>query len=373
MKKIATCVTAIVLFFATALAAQDITGTWQGTLHTPQKDLRTVWKFSKAETGGWKTVFYSIDQGGRGYPATSTALQANTLRCLFIAVGGAEYDGKLSADGKSIAGMWTQGPKPTPLVLERATPETEWTIPETLPAMKQMAADAVPVYEVSTIKPSKPGTPRVYGFGRRLSSRNVSLIFCMTWAYGLQARQIIGAPAWADTDKYDLGGETTAEGQPNDQQAKGMVRRLLEDRFKLKYHYEKREMPTYEIVVAKDGPKLNKSEEKTESHHYSLWGGNLTGYNFSIQDLGNILGRFVLDKPVLNKTGLNDRYDMMLKWTPDDFQLGIMGINAQPDADNADAPPGLFTAIQQQMGLKLQPGKIADVLVIDHVEKPEEN
>jgi uncharacterized protein (TIGR03435 family) len=372
MKRIAWFAIALVPFIAASLSAQNIAGTWQGTLHTPQRDLRTVWKLSKAEAGGWKTTFYSIDQSGQGYSASSTAFHGSTLRCMFIILGGSTYEGKLSADGKSIAGTWTQGPNPIALVLERATPESEWAIPEPPPPVRLMAADAVPLYEVSTFKPSKPGTPqRYYGWPTTVTS-NTNLIFLIAWAYGLQARQIVGAPEWASKDAYDMEAKCNEEGIPNDQQRKQALRRLIEDRFKLKYHYDKKEMPAYELAIAKDGSKLTESAEPTDNHHYSLRNGDFTGYNFSVQDLGNILGRFVLDKPVMNRTGLAGRYDMELHWTPNDFELGYQAGNAAA-AEKADAPPGLFDAIQQQMGLKLQSGKIADVMAIDRVEKPSEN
>ena len=110
---------------------QNIADTWQGTLHAG-RDLRTVVKISKADDGGYKAVFYSIDQGGDGLPVTKITLDGTTVKMTLTMIGGT-YEGKLSSDGKTITGTWSQGPNPLPLNLTRATPETEWTIPPPAP------------------------------------------------------------------------------------------------------------------------------------------------------------------------------------------------------------------------------------------------
>ena len=101
---------------------QGIADTWQGTLHAG-KDLRVVAKISKADGGGLKAVFYSIDQGGQAIPANTVTLEGATVKFAITAISGS-FEGKLSADGKTIAGTWTQGPNPLTLNLERATPDT---------------------------------------------------------------------------------------------------------------------------------------------------------------------------------------------------------------------------------------------------------
>jgi uncharacterized protein (TIGR03435 family) len=93
-----------------------------------------------------------------------------------------------------------------------------------------------------------------------------------------------------------------------------------------------------------------------------------------MSDFAGLMQEAVLDRPVLDQTGLNGRFDFHLKWTPDDSQFGGMGAKIPPPTDNATAPPGLYTAIQEQIGLKLDATKaLAEVLIIDHVEKPSEN
>jgi uncharacterized protein (TIGR03435 family) len=91
-------------------------------------------------------------------------------------------------------------------------------------------------------------------------------------------------------------------------------------------------------------------------------------------DFASTMQAAVLDRPVVDQTGLPGRYDFTLTWTPDEFQFGGLGVRVPPPADNADAPPNLFTAIQQQLGLRLESTKaLAEVFIIDSVEKPSEN
>jgi uncharacterized protein (TIGR03435 family) len=155
-----------------------------------------------------------------------------------------------------------------------------------------------------------------------------------------------------------------------------MVRKLMADRFKLTFHREKRELSVYAIEVGKTGPKLTKSAgtpNRPASTSIRFDGAYpvLPATNATIADLADFLQAVVTDRPVLDETGLRERYDFTLKWTPDQFQFG--GSGGQPPAVDAEAPD-LFTAVQQQLGLKLESTKApVEVLVIDHIERPSEN
>ncbi len=357
--------------FTAAARAQDVTGDWQGTLHAG-KDLRIVIRITK-DDGKLKAVGYSIDQGGAPMNTTGVTLQASVLKFAVPGVGGT-YEGTLSGDGKTIAGTWSQG-SPLPLVLVKATKETAWEIPAPPQPLKPMAADADPSFEVATIKPSDPNIPgdwfRVNG--RNFTTHNISLAGLIKFAYGVHGKQILGGPEWMDKDTYDISAVPDAEGQPSDKQWKGMLQKLIAERFKLTYHSEQRELPVFALTLGKDGAK-NLAENTSGGSLPGLFfrgtpgGIMLPARNATMKDFTGLLQEVVLDKPVVDQTGLKGRYDFTLKWAPDDSQFGG---HVPPPSDALDAPPSLFVAVQEQVGLKLESTKAkVDVMAIDHAEKP---
>ena len=375
MKKLLMWIGVLGLLSAGSLLAQDLTGTWQGTLQGP-RELRTVIKVTKADDGnGLKAVLYSIDQGGQGLPGTMT-LQGSTVKMSIPGIGGT-YDGKLEADGNSITGNFSQGPRPIPLNLKRVTPETAWVIPEVPPPLAPMPANANPVFEVATIKPSRPEAPgkAIQVRGRQFSTLNTTLSDLITFAYGIHPKQIVGAPEWVESERYDLAAQPDGPGQPNDKQWKMMVQKLLADRFKLTFHRDKKELSVYAITVDKGGPKLTKSEADPNGLPGLFFRGlgNLPARNATMADLAGTLQAVVLDRPVVDQTGINGRFDFVLEWTPDEFQFGGQA-RVPPRPEGVPAPPDLFTAFREQLGLKIESVKApAEVFVIDKVEKPSAN
>lgn len=358
-------------------SAQSIADTWQGTLQAGQ-DLRLVVKISKADDGGYKAVFYSIDQGGGSIPASKMTLDGATVKITLTAIGGS-YEGKLSPDGKTMNGTWTQGPNPLPLVLTRATPETEWTIPPPLPTIPPMDTNANPSFEVATIKASKPDDQRKAFIvrGRHFEIINQPLVQILCFTYDVQAKQLLGLPPWAETDKYDISGEPDGDGAPSGKQWKGMIQKLVAERFKLTFRRDKKELSVYVLSVAKGGSKLTKSEGDPNGLPGLFFRGrpgDLVVRNANMADFTGLMQSAVLDRPVVDQTELTGRYDFTLNWTPDESQFAGMGAKIPPPTDSANAPPNLYTAIQEQIGLKLEATKApADVMVIDHVEKPSDN
>jgi len=353
-----------------------IEGTWQGTLHVQQTDLRIVVKITK-DADALKATFYSIDQKVQ-LPVSSITFQDGELK-LGIEVLNGTYDGKMSPDGKSIAGEWKQG-TPLALVFERATPGTEWTIPEPPKKIPPMAADADPSFEVVTIKPSKPDQQGsgITLQGVRLKTVNTSLAELIKFAYNVQDKQIIGAPAWVDTDKFDIDAQPDTPGTPDKDQTAKMIQKMLTDRFGLKFHKDSKELSAYVLSVGKNGQKMKKSD--VDAGNIPGLGfrqlGALTVINATMQDFCELMQSYVLDRPVVDHTELAGRWNFLLKWTPDQSQFGGMGVKVPPPSDTptADAPPPLFTAIQEQIGLKLEAGKAqVGVLEIDHVERPSGN
>lgn len=355
-----------------------IVGTWQGTLHAPNgHDLRTVLKITKDDKGALHGMFYSIDQSGQGIATSSINFDNGTLK-YGIEFIGLTYQGRMSADGNSISGTSTQGDHPLPLVLERATPATEWAMPAPPPHIPPMAPDAHPSFEVATIKPTKPGERRTYFIwrGTDLQVVNFSLESLVEHAYDVQSKQIVGAPDWMSTDKFDIDAKPDTPGTPSVDQIKEMLQKLLADRFALKFHRDQREMGAYVLTVGKDGPKLTKSTDSGGLPGLFFGPiGTLHVRNAKIEDFTGLMQSAVLDRPVVDRTELKGRWDFTLKWTPDESQFAGMGVKIPPPAaDDPNPAPPLFTAIQEQLGLKLEAQKTqVPVLVIDHIDHPSPN
>jgi uncharacterized protein (TIGR03435 family) len=353
--------------------AQGVAGTWQGTLNVG-KELRIVMTIANATGGGLTAVMYSIDQGGQGISASPVSFQGGSLKLTIGPIGGA-YEGQLSADGNTIDGTFTQGGKPIPLTLRRATADNAWPIPA---APKPMAADAPTVFDVATIKPSNPDTPGkiITIRGRQFTTINTTLSDLISFAYRVHAAQITGAPEWVESAKYDITAQPQAEGTPNERQLRALVQTLLEDRFRLTVTRGTKELPVYVLAVGKAGHKLAPNDRSPNGLPTLFFKGfgMLPALNASMADLANMMQAVVLDRPVVDRTELAGRFDFTLNWTPDDSQFRTLGGRPPGAATDPNGPPGLFTAIQEQLGLRLESTRApVEVLVIDRVERPSDN
>lgn len=375
MKQIAVSFAVLVAVCTQVAFAQDVTGTWQGTLQ-PGPTLRIVLKITNGDAGRLNAVMYSIDQGPQPVAAT-VAIQGDTVKLSMPGIGGS-FDGRLSADGKAISGTFVQGGRPLPLNLVRATADTAWAIPAAPPSATPMAASANPAFDVVTIKPSDPNRPgKVFTVrGHQVMTINTTLNDLITMAYSVHVRQVVGGPDWLETQKYDITGEPDAPGQPSTAQLRVMLQKLLADRFKLSFHRDKKELPVYALVAGPKGPTLTKSAGDPNGLPGLFFQGLgvLPARNATMSDLANVMQTAVLDRPVVDQTGISGRYDFTLKWTPDETQFASMGVRVPPPADDPNAPPGLFTAIQEELGLKFESTKApVDVIVIDRIERPADN
>jgi len=255
------------------------------------------------------------------------------------------------------------------------SPSAQSHTPTPLPPMP---ANANPSFDVATIKPSD--TSALHGTlfrnnGRHVIAYNISVGELIAYAYGLHAKQVVEGPSSLLGTHFDIDGVPDIEGHPNLNQSRLMFQKLLVSRFQLAFRYQSRELPAYAIQIAKGGPKLALTMRKpgdTTGFSYNCQ-VVLTVRNASIADVAKGMQEAFMDKPVVDQTGLHDRYDFDLKWTPDETQ-SYCPVDPAHSRDDPKAPPGLYTAIQEQIGLKLVPTKApVQVMVIDHVEAPSEN
>jgi uncharacterized protein (TIGR03435 family) len=326
---------------------------------------------------------YNADQGSPPLTFTTVTVQGADVKMVSTNV---TITGKMSADGKTIdASFGAGGPNSMPISLARTLPDAAWPIPEPL---KPMAADANPSFEVATIKPNNSGATQMQALvirGRNFMTRASSVQDLLSFAYNVQSKQIVNGPPWIGSDRFDIDAVPDAEGVPSSQQIRVMIQKLLADRFKLTFHHEQREMEAYVLEVGKSGPKMTVNESKGQLPGLGFGPGQggitLRAMNANMGDLTGFLQVLVLDRPVVDRTGLTARYDIKCTFTPDDSQFnghpprmpGAAGADGAAPADAA-AAPSLYEAFQEQLGLKLTAEKTqVDVIVIDHVEKPSPN
>jgi uncharacterized protein (TIGR03435 family) len=230
-----------------------------------------------------------------------------------------------------------------------------------------------PAFEVVSVKPAKPdcGGMSVSSPPGRFSARCTTLLGLLFNAYPIKPNvSIPGLPGWANSEPFDVEAKADDEtvvalqnlpGEEEEKHARMMLQEALADRFKLRVHNETREGPVYELIVAKSGFKLKDAPESERPRGYSWGNGRIQVHKGPIGRLEFALSDF-LGRTVVDKTGLTGTYDIDLKWTPDDQQ------------GTPDAGPTLFTALEEQLGLKLIPAKgPVDAFVVDHVERPTEN
>ena len=254
---------------------------------------------------------------------------------------------------------------------------------------------AVFTFDAVSIKPNKAGDGRIMiNQGQdRYAGVNITLKLLLRYAYNLTTdEQISGLPGWAENDHWDIEAKLDAETvaaqkkmskEESAEQRRQMMQMMLADRFKLKVHHDQKELTVYNLVVAKGGTKLKENEAepvaaeglptrtgKAGSGIMRLEMGKLTATGVPISNLASFLAQTV-HKQVMDKTGLTGKYDITLQWTPDDMPAGAAAHAATGIDNNA---PSIYTALQEQLGLKLDSVKgPVDTIVVDHIEVASEN
>ena len=249
------------------------------------------------------------------------------------------------------------------------------------------AAAKVPQFEVISVKPDKSG--RGSGMARfradGLTVVGLSLDDMLTAAVHVFDDQVVNEPAWVKTEYWDIeakvGGDDVAALQSlSFDQRTAMFQQIVTERFGLKVHHETRELPVYALVVAKGGVKMTAAKPfpnppavaKNGPGSLTLTGrGKLEAEGTTMPYVATVLENQVQRK-VVDRTGLTGAYDFTLTWTPDQPGNVEAGGSVLPAAD--ESAPSIFTAVQEQLGLKLEASKgPVDVIVVDQIEKPEAN
>src|SRR5579862_111462 len=246
------CAPAIAQSRAPAPAGQNLVGVWQGTLPANGRSLRMVFEISRAEGGSLRGLLHRIDQEPEPIAIGQISLTGSEVKFTVPGIG-RSFEGALSAHSNSITGTWTLGPTPSPLNLERATPETAWAIPGPPARAVPMAADVDPSFEVASIKVS-PSGPRNIGKGIRIVGHQLigtseAVEDLVNFSYGLTDQQITDAPSWFSSKLFDIQAQPNGEGQPNYRQWQLMVQKLLADRFKLTFHWTRQNLAAYVLTV----------------------------------------------------------------------------------------------------------------------------
>ena len=257
----------------------------------------------------------------------------------------------------------------------QSAPPPQSASPHPLPSMP---ANADPAFEVATIKPSDTSAPHGKFFrldGRHVIAYNMSIEDLVMYSYGLHARQIVDGDRSILSTHFDIDGVPDVVGHPNHNQTRLMFQKLLVSRFKLASHHASRELPAYAIQIASKGTKLTVTSRKpgdgTEFTYTCQ--ALLTVRNYSMPDVAKNMQEIFFDRPVVDQTELKGRYDFDLKWTPDESQ-SYCPPNPARTRDDPNALPDFYTAVREQLGLKIVPTKApVSIMVIDHIEMPSAN
>jgi uncharacterized protein (TIGR03435 family) len=242
-----------------------------------------------------------------------------------------------------------------------------------------MASAGFGQFDAVSIKPASPDA-RGGGFNispGRLNGKNVNLKDLVKFAYDLHDYQLSGGMGWAETERYEVVAAFPAD-TTNTQRAQ-MLQTMLADRFALTIHREPKEVAGYALIVGKNGAKLHAPEDQQHGMLMSrspvTGQRTLHGTSATMADLASMLAD-ILGRPVEDATALAGKFDFSMEWTPDPVSEVVLhkGGDVQPSPPGEQTGPTIFTALQEQLGLKLETKKLSvAAIVIDHAEKPSAN
>lgn len=232
-------------------------------------------------------------------------------------------------------------------------------------ATAHTAAHAQQSFSVATIRPSAPNAPTLTQIrGKRFATQGTTFLDLFKYAYGVHETQVIGGPEWLRSEKFDVLADPDGEERPSSDQMKTLVKQLILERFHIAMHNQNRELSVFTLERA--GTSTPKLSASTANTNMPVGGGDGRGSilmrNGTMRDFAMYLQRFAgtsIDRPVVDETAMEGRYDLDLHFTPDQATT--------PDA----ATPGLFTALQEQLGLSLKRNRrTIPVYVIDSATRP---
>jgi uncharacterized protein (TIGR03435 family) len=253
-------------------------------------------------------------------------------------------------------------------------------------APQLMAADGKPMaFDVVSVKPNHSGAGPMSivspPMGDGVTITNMPLENILKWAFGIFSddKVLLGIPGWAAQERFDVTAKVSdadlaAFRKITDPiQRTPMLQSILVERFQLKFHYEMKELPVYALVIGKNGMRMTEIQPAIGPNGMKLGGGREVGRGL-IRSMGQPMKPLVnaltteLGRPVVDRTGLTGYYTFTLRWTSDE------GNPTAGDPPKDTSAPSIFTAVQEQLGLKLEPKKApVQVLVIDHLERPSAN
>jgi len=322
-------------------------------------------------------VLMRIDVAGFTVPLTAVTLALPNVT-IASDFAGVSYEGKLSADGKTMDGIWSQRagppsqpPQTYPVTFLLASAETLWKPKD---ALAPMAATVDPAYEIASIRVSQTEGPQWYMItrNRKFEAKNMPLKELIKFAYEIRGRQVEGGPAWVNDLRLDIQAEPDTAGLPSVAQHRAMCKKLLAERFGLTFHWTEKAFPTYELTVVKSSPALTRSDsDEAASQIFGVKdkdGDVLMRFEHTTMwDLAAQMMNFVQDRHILDETGLSGPYDFTLRLPAGMFDGPSPG-------EAAVDPAAAYSRAVEQLGLKMEAKKGSlPVLVIDHLDKPSAN
>ncbi len=378
MKRALLSAAAFILAAAAPLHAQSITGTWQGALPidgaaqgaSVYDSPHIAFAIEKNPDGGFHGAITFIDRGAT-VPLTSVTFAAPDVTFTESA-SGFTYRGKLSADGKSIVGTWTQSNQTFPLTLHFATADT--VAPHVTPAALQpMPADADPSYEVATIKPAT-GDEQHPIFNLRshnFTATGASAKELIKIAWNIRGRQVIGGPPWLEDEKFDIVAEPDTPGLPSEQQSRLMIHKLLTDRFHLAAHTDRQLYPILALTLDPKAPRPVPSDPNFNPS--GGMSGRRDGDHIVLQFSGATIPRMLAfmmntfqDRQLVDETGLAGVDNITLR-------IAIPAPSPNQPVSSDDIGAALVQAAQQAGFKFISRKEPLTVVVIDHIDPPSPN